>query len=173
MPFEDASFDLITCLDVLEHTPDDTATLRELRRVTRPGGWLLLTVPAYQALWSRHDEANHHYRRYGRRSLRRAAGAAGWQVRRETSFNSLLLPPAAVVRLVQRRRNATGDYTPDLQLGPDWLNGALELPLRAEARWLRKGRTLPAGLSLMVVLRNPEPVARESPTSGKARALAG
>ena len=49
------------------------ATLRELRRVSKPGGWLLVTVPAYQALWSQHDEANHHYRRYARSTLRAAA----------------------------------------------------------------------------------------------------
>src|SRR5689334_9695378 len=56
LPFPDGSFDLVTCLDVLEHTPDDVAVLRELRRITRPGGHVLLTVPAYQALWSGHDE---------------------------------------------------------------------------------------------------------------------
>jgi SAM-dependent methyltransferase len=155
LPWEDASFDLITCLDVIEHTPDDRATLRELRRVTRPGGWLLVTVPAYQALWSQHDEANHHFRRYNRRMLRAAAGESGWAVERMTSFNSLLLAPAALVRLAQRRRRgaANGDYTPDLHLGPPWLNGVLEQPLRLEARWLRRGRVLPAGLSLLAVLR--------------------
>ena len=79
LPWDDASFDLITCLDVVEHTPDDRVALRELRRVCKPGGWLLVTVPAYPALWSLHDEANHHYRRYGRRSLQAAARDAGWR----------------------------------------------------------------------------------------------
>ena len=73
LPWEDGSFDLITCLDVIEHTPDDRVTLRELRRVSRPGGYLLVTVPAYQGLWSTHDVANHHYRRYSRSRLRAAA----------------------------------------------------------------------------------------------------
>ena len=75
LPWPDASFDLITCLDVIEHTPDDRTALRELHRVCRPGGWLLVTVPAYPALWSLHDEANHHYRRYSRAALRSAAAA--------------------------------------------------------------------------------------------------
>ena len=66
LPWPDQSFDLITCLDVIEHTPDDRPALAELHRVCRPGGWLLVTVPAYPALWSLHDEANHHYRRYSR-----------------------------------------------------------------------------------------------------------
>jgi SAM-dependent methyltransferase len=157
LPWEDETFDLIACLDVIEHTADDRVTLRELRRVTKPGGWLLVTVPAYQALWSLHDEANHHFRRYGRASLRAAAAESGWQLQRMTSFNSVLLPPAAAVRLAQRRRRADGNYTPELKVGPAWLNGALERPLQLEARWLSRGRRLPAGLSLLAVLQNPPP----------------
>src|SRR5947209_5130832 len=157
LPWEDGTFDLITCLDVIEHTPDDTRTLAELRRVSKPGGWLLVTVPAYQALWSLHDVANHHYRRYGRRSLRRVAVEAGWNLRRLTSFNSVLLAPAAAVRLAQRRRRIDGGYTPEVSLGPAWLNSLLEMPLRAEARWLSTERTLPVGLSLLAVLQNPAP----------------
>jgi SAM-dependent methyltransferase len=155
LPWGDDTFDLITCLDVIEHTPDDRATLRELRRVCRPGGWLLVTVPAYQALWSLHDEANHHYRRYSRSGLRFAAVGAGWLVERMTSFNAVLLAPAAAVRVAQRRRRNDVTYTPELRLGPDWLNTALERPLRLEASWLRRGGTLPAGLSLLAVMRNP------------------
>jgi SAM-dependent methyltransferase len=156
LPWDSGTFDLITCLDVIEHTPDDRLTLRELARVTKSGGWLLVTVPAYQALWSQHDEANHHYRRYARGSLRAAAVEGGWEVQRMTSFNSLLLAPAAVVRLAQRRRRPTnGEYKSDLDLGPAWLNGVLERPLVSESRWLARGRTLPAGLSLLAVLQKP------------------
>jgi SAM-dependent methyltransferase len=157
LPWQSESFDLITCLDVIEHVPDDRAALRELRRVSKPGGWLLATVPAYQALWSYHDEANHHYRRYGRAALRTAVSDAGWRLERMTSFNTLLFPPAAVVRLAQRglRRNGgRGGEHFDLNLGPTWLNEVLERPLRAEANWLRRGRSLPAGLSLLAVLQN-------------------
>jgi SAM-dependent methyltransferase len=154
LPWDAGTFDLITCLDVVEHTPDDVLTFTELRRVTRPGGWLLVTVPAYQALWSRHDEVNHHHRRYSRKSLGGAARAAGWEVVRVTSFNGLLLAPAALVRLAQRNRSAEEDHTADLHLGPRWLNRVLELPLRAEARWLARGHSLPAGLSLLAVMRN-------------------
>jgi SAM-dependent methyltransferase len=154
LPLESESFDLITCLDVIEHVPDDRRALDELRRVSKPGGWLLLTVPAYQALWSLHDVANHHYRRYSRRSLRLAAVEAGWTVRRITSFNSILLPPAAVVRIVQRRRKADNSYKPELDIGVRWLNRVLELPLRAEAKWVGRGHVLPAGLSLLAVLQN-------------------
>ena len=155
LPWGDGVFDLVTCLDVLEHTPDDTLALRELRRVTSPGGWLLLTVPAYPKLWSTHDEVNHHYRRYTRPTLRQAATSAGWHVARLTSFNSLLLPAAAVVRISQRHRpRHTDDHVSELHVGPRWLNGALERPLRIEASLLRRGRTLYAGLSLLGVLSN-------------------
>jgi len=155
LPWGDASFDLVTCLDVLEHTPDDCAALLELRRVTRQGGWLLLTVPAYPALWSTHDEVNHHFRRYTRRTLRQASTDAGWRVARLTSFNSLLLPAAATVRISQRYRfRDHNDHVSELRVGPRWLNGALERPLRIEAALLRRGRTLHAGLSLLAVLQN-------------------
>jgi SAM-dependent methyltransferase len=153
LPWDDATFDLITCLDVIEHVPDDVAALVELRRVARPGAWLLVTVPAYQALWSRHDEANHHYRRYSRSALRAAARSAGWQIERVSSFNSLLLGPAAAVRLAQRRMRSPNGSRSDLDIGPAWLNDVLERPLALEASWLARGRTLPVGLSLLAVLR--------------------
>ncbi|HMJ32356.1 MAG TPA: class I SAM-dependent methyltransferase [Baekduia sp.] len=153
LPFPDATFDVVTCLDVVEHTPDDRATLAELRRVARPGGLLLVTVPAYQALWSWHDEVNLHYRRYDSSSLRAAARAAGWDVVGDTHFNSLLLGPAAAVRVAQRRRRRHTHS--DLDLTPLRLNGVLELPLRLEARLLASGTRLPAGLSLLAVLRRP------------------
>lgn len=156
LPWPDESFDLITCLDVIEHTPDDRVTLRELRRACRPGGWLLVTVPAYQALWSQHDEANNHYRRYSRAALRAAAGDTGWELRRLTSFNSLLFAPAAVVRLAARRRDTARDgYSDELNIGPPWMNTILEWPMTLEADWLRRGKTLPFGLSLLAVMRRP------------------
>jgi SAM-dependent methyltransferase len=153
-PFADDTFDLVTCLDVIEHTPDDRRTLRALRRVTRPGGLLLVTVPAYQALWSAHDEANEHYRRYSAGSLRAAAAAAGWTLVRDSYFNSILLAPAAAVR-VARRLVPPASGASDLQLTPGPLNAVLERPMRWEAALIRRGVRLPAGLSLLAVFRAP------------------
>ena len=153
MPFADAAFDLVTCLDVIEHTPDDRRTLRELRRVTRPGGTHVVTVPAYQALWSAHDVVNGHYRRYRRPELRAAAQEAGWFHVRDSYFNALLLGPAALVRLTRRRAGADSGRS-ELGLTPGWLNGLLEWPLRFEAAMLRGGARLPFGLSLMAVFAN-------------------
>ncbi|MEA2220155.1 MAG: hypothetical protein QOJ35_2781 [Solirubrobacteraceae bacterium] len=150
LPFADAAFDLVTCLDVVEHTPDDRRTLGELRRVTRPGGTLLLTVPAHPTLWSAHDEANLHYRRYTRGSLIDAAVETDWDVAETTYFNAALLAPAAVVRLA-RRRAPKGRS--ELSLTPPALDRVLEWPSRAEAALLRCGARVPFGLSLLAVLR--------------------
>lgn len=160
LPWEDGTFDLITCLDVVEHTADDRVTLRELGRVLKVGGHLLITVPAIQAIWSSHDVFNNHYRRYDRRMMRKAAHDAGLHIERMTYFNSLLFPPAAAVRLFRRilERDATstingnGQHFPDAKLTPMWLSPTLELALKAEASWLRTERTLPVGLSLLAVL---------------------
>jgi SAM-dependent methyltransferase len=149
LPYPEATFDLVTCLDVIEHTPDDRRSLRELARVTKPGGRLVVTVPAHPALWSAHDEANLHYRRYTRRALVEAAVTAGLDVVRDTYFNSAVLAPAALVRLGRRRGDASRS---ELAITPRTLDGLLELPLRAEAAILRRGGRVPAGLSLLAVL---------------------
>jgi SAM-dependent methyltransferase len=173
LPFPDSRFDLVTCLDVVEHTPDDRRTLGELRRVTRPGGLLLVTVPAYQALWSAHDVVNLHYRRYRAATLRHAAADAGWRLVRDTYFNSLLLPPASVVRLAERGRGPRAQSRSDLAWTPPWLDGALEWPLRVEARAIRAGRRLPAGLSLLAIFRRTAPVATAIPRRSRPLAAEG
>ena len=73
LPWDEGTFDLITCLDVIEHTPDDRVDAGRAAAGGEGRAYLLVTVPAYQALWSLHDEANHHYRRYGRETLRAAS----------------------------------------------------------------------------------------------------
>jgi SAM-dependent methyltransferase len=154
MPFPDDSFDLAVSLDVIEHLEDDLAALRELRRVLAPGGALLVTVPAYQWLWSGHDEINHHHRRYTRRSLQRVAEQAGWSQVRTTYFNSLLLPAAIVLRVLDRvSRGRTTESSLDLWVPPDPLNWLLQRPLALEAALIARGGRIPAGLSLMAVFR--------------------
>jgi SAM-dependent methyltransferase len=153
MPFADDSFDLAVSLDVIEHLADDLAALRELRRTVAPGGALLVTVPAYQWLWSGHDEINHHHRRYTRRSLQRVAEQAGWKQVRTTYFNSLLLPVAIVLRVLERFNTNTTESSLDLWIPPEPLNWLLERPLALEAALIARGGRIPAGLSLLAVFR--------------------
>jgi SAM-dependent methyltransferase len=151
IPYEDESFDLVTCLDVIEHTDDDVAALRELRRVSRRGSALVVSVPAHPRLWSYHDEVNGHRRRYTRRTLRAAAEAGGWSVERMSGFNVAYLAPAALIRIARRRQPQSGDS--ELEFTPSTLDPLLELPLRLEAALVRRGIDLPTGLSLLAVLR--------------------
>jgi SAM-dependent methyltransferase len=153
MPFAENSFDLAVSLDVIEHLDDDLEALRELRRVVAPGGALLVTVPAYQWLWSGHDEINHHRRRYTRRSLHDVAERAGWRQVRTTYFNSLLLPIAIILRVLERVNRKTTESSLDLWVPPDPLNWLLERPLALEARMIARGGRIPAGLSLLAVYR--------------------
>ncbi len=153
MPFADDSFDLAVTLDVIEHLEDDLGALRELRRTVAPGGALLVTVPAYQWLWSGHDVINHHHRRYTRRSLQRVAEQAGWQQARTTYFNSLLLPVAILLRVLDRFNKKPTESSLDLWVPPEPVNRALEQPLSLEAQLIGRGGRIPAGLSLLSVFR--------------------
>ena len=146
LPFADGTFDLVLAADVLEHTDDDGVALRELHRVAAPGALLVATVPAYAWLWSRSDEALEHRRRYTRARLAAAGEAAGWEPRLATYFNSLLLPPIALVRKLRG-----GSDRPELEATPSWLDGALSLPMRLEAALIARGVRLPAGVSIGMV----------------------
>jgi SAM-dependent methyltransferase len=153
MPFADDSFDLAVSLDVIEHLEDDTGALRELRRVVCPGGALLVTVPAYQWLWSGHDELNHHHRRYNRKTLLSAAEQAGWQPVLTTHFNSLLLPVAILLRALDRLTPRATESSLDLWVPPAPLNWLLQQPMNLEAAIIARRRCIPAGLSLLAIFR--------------------
>jgi SAM-dependent methyltransferase len=151
LPFDDGAFDLILATDVIEHLRDDGVGLAELRRVSAPAGHLLLTVPAYRWLWSEHDDAHHHFRRYTLRQLRRRVRAAGWQPVSWSYFNTTLLPAVAAVRLASRlRRRDRGGDPPrsDVQPTPAPINRMLGAPMRLEARLIAHGAHLPAGVSI-------------------------
>jgi SAM-dependent methyltransferase len=152
LPFEDGAFDLILATDVLEHVERDDQAAAELRRVAAPGALLVVTVPAYRWLWSQHDDSHHHLRRYTAGALRARLAAAGWRPVLQTYFNSLLLPPIALVRTLARRRPPRDGRT-DYQLTAGPLNRLLELPLRLEASLIARGLRFPAGVSIGMVCR--------------------
>ena len=151
LPFDDRSFDLLLACDVLEHVVDDAPALAELRRVAAPGAHLLITVPAYHWLWSKHDVQLHHHRRYTLRELRIRARAAGWEPIADSYFMTILLPAVAATRLLDRVTGRTP--ASDLNRTPPLLNAAFEAPARAEAALIARGARLPAGVSIGAVCR--------------------
>ena len=102
------AYDMVALLDVLEHVEDDVAALRAIAARMKPGATLLLTVPQHMWMWSGHDVANHHFRRYTKRTLRAAADAAGMRITLLQSFNSLLFPLAVAARAAANARGQEG-----------------------------------------------------------------
>jgi SAM-dependent methyltransferase len=148
LPFLDERFDLIAALDVLEHVDDDAAALRALQARLDPGGVLVATVPAYSWLWSRHDEATHHKRRYTLPSFVAKVRAAGFAPLHASYFNTLLFPLAvAHIKLVQPLAPGAG-----LALPPAPVNRALAALFAAE-RWMVPRLALPFGLSILACAR--------------------
>ncbi len=151
LPVASSRYDLVAATDVLEHVEHDRAAAAEMLRVTRPGGWLLVTVPAYRWMWSEEDVRLRHFRRYTRRSLLALLEGAGWEPSYATYFNALLLPPIALARAIPRPRRERSD----LDRTPRWADAPLSLPMRAEAALIRHGVRLPAGVSIGALCRRP------------------
>lgn len=156
LPWEDGSFDLVTALDVLEHADDDRGLLRELTRVTRPGGLVLVSVPAFRWLWGAQDEISHHRRRYVAQELEERVAEAGLELRHLSYFNTLLFPAIAAVRLLRsRRRPASSAVRSDFELtGPGRLNDLLGRLFAAEAPAVARLR-LPFGVSILALAARP------------------
>lgn len=151
LPFASGSFDLVACLDVLEHLGDDRAGARELARLARPGGAVLVTVPAHELLWGRQDELGHHFRRYSRPALLSTVEAANLRVERITAFNSILLLPIVVGRAVLR---LAGRWAPENEndVGGPLARKVLEAIFGLEVPLVSRC-DLPVGVSLAVVAR--------------------
>lgn len=141
-------FDAVVLMDVLEHLEDDVEALRAVHRNLKPGGVVIISVPAYRTLWSEHDELLWHKRRYSRRELQDLCNAAGFHAIAVSGFNSLLLPIAWMARKL-KLGFATGDAKP-----PTVINAILTLVLGIEATAIASGIRAPFGLSLVAVLRS-------------------
>lgn len=144
----DGAYHLIALLDVLEHVEEDGASLESIARKLAPGGWILLTVPAYQWMWSAHDEAHHHKRRYSKSGLIAVAEAAGLKPELVTYFNTLLFPLAAAARIAGK---LAGKTESDDKMPPAPLNALFGAAFGLERHLVGKV-PLPAGLSLVAIL---------------------
>ncbi|MCC7268552.1 MAG: class I SAM-dependent methyltransferase [Caulobacteraceae bacterium] len=151
LPYQPRAFDLVCAFDVIEHVDEDAASVAALARLVKPGGAMLTAVPAYQWLWSHHDELHHHKRRYRRSDYRRLFEAAGLKVEKASYFNTLLFAPAWAQRTVKK---LTGSTEPDDAMPPAWLNGLLTGVFRAEKGWLAHA-DLPFGMSIVLAARKP------------------
>lgn len=145
------SYDLVALLDVLEHVSDDRASLAAILHLLKPGGALLLTVPINPWMWSAHDAAHHHHRRYRKRVIDSLAKEAGYEIELLSPFNSLLFPPIAAVRLLGK---LTGKDDSDDALPPAPVNRILDRIFGLE-RGLVGRVPMPFGVSLVAVLRRP------------------
>ena len=152
LPFPEASYDLVAALDVLEHVRDDQRALEALVALARPGGWVIVTVPAHQALWGSHDRRLHHRRRYGRRQLEMLAESTGAEIVYVTAFNTFLAPIAMAYRLIERVVGR--DLGNQERIPPRWINAALATAFALERHFVTRS-ALPAGLSYAAILRRP------------------
>ena len=157
LPFRSAAFDLVTSFDVLYHRAviDERVALRETLRVLRPGGRLLIRLPAYKWLRSDHDRSVHGRHRYTAAETRDLLTSAGFAVERLSYINSLLLPIPVLQRLIERVAPRPAAHESQLELPVPPLNTALGTVFSAEALWLRQGRRFPAGLSVLALACKP------------------
>jgi len=164
LPFADQSFDMVCAFDVIEHVENDGLAVREMKRVCRNGGNVIVSVPAFQFLWSHHDVINHHHRRYTLKGLQKVfdnnhvANRPQGKIVYSTYFNTLLFPPVAAFRLIAEwlpqkliRRGTGADNHVIPQGSP--LNRLLELIFSIERPLLRRGVHLPFGVSAMLVYK--------------------
>jgi SAM-dependent methyltransferase len=145
LPTFQGDFDLIAALDVIEHLDDDQGSIAALAKLLQPSGRILATVPAHAWMWSGHDVAHHHKRRYSKAAFMDLFRDAGLRVVRASYFNALLFAPIALVRLAKLGHGGGDDAVP---AGP--LNAALASIFGFERRLLQVC-DLPFGVSLLVV----------------------
>ena len=158
VPFLPGTFDLVAALDVLEHVDEDVDSLAALVRLAKPGGSIIVTVPAHQRLWGSHDLRLHHMRRYGRRQLREIVHAAGAEIVFETAFNTVLAPIAVAYRLVE---NTTGlGLGNQERLPTPMVNRLLGGLFSIEGRIVGRAG-IPFGLSYGFILRRGTPDGQE------------
>ncbi len=156
IPFDNQLFDLIAMFDVLEHVEQDYSTLTALRDRLTPQGILLLTVPAFEFLWSRHDVIHHHKRRYSLSPLLRMLDRAGYKVTFASYINFWLFPLIALARIVDRLSGgkvvgsaAESEGNAELFIPPVPLNNLLEKIFASESRLIKFMR-LPFGVSIVL-----------------------
>ena len=154
IPFKEKKFDLICMLDVIEHIEEDDVTLLNLKSKLNNNGYILLTVPAYNWLWSKHDEINHHKRRYSKNSIKKLIQDKDMKLVKISYFNSFLFPIAAIVRFLNLEMNVKKkEVKNNRSIINITINWVLSKIFSFE-RYLLKIFNFPFGLSIIVILKN-------------------
>jgi len=153
MPFKSDTFSIVTCLDVLEHLGNDSGLIEEMVRVCKPGGLILITVPALRFLWSRHDEALHHKRRYTKKQLLNQVVSPNCSVIKASYFNAFLFVPIVAVRKLEsfwkNDKEAKSDFFVPI---PEWMNRFLYFLYTTELKCLRIAN-FPFGVSIVMIVQ--------------------
>ena len=150
LPEFSQQFDVVTVFDVIEHVKEDGASLRTLSSLLNPGGRIVVTVPAFNLLWSQHDDENHHQRRYRRRDLVDLANQCGLTLDYVSYFNFWLFPPVAIVRLI-RKVIPYQESWQDMRMPNEVVNRALQSVFSSERHVVGR-MSLPFGISLIAVM---------------------
>lgn len=163
MPFEDGVFDLVLATDIIEHVEDDGLALAEIRRVLKPGGAAILTVPAFPSLWGLQDEVAQHKRRYRRGELATKMRQAGYRCEQGFYFNFLLFVPIWMARKLIRLSRVR--LHSENQLNTRWLNALLEWVFSIDVRLARRWHP-PFGVSYLALARPVAAATDDGPSKG-------
>lgn len=152
IPFKDSSFSLVNAFDVLEHVEDDMRVLREIRRITSDEGELIIAVPAFMSLWSAHDVANFHKRRYSAGELTQKLKKSGFKVKRISYINFFLFPLVLAIRSIQRNfsKGLSENKRTRVEDVPGFLNSLLAGILHFEAVLIKRVN-FPFGVAILCV----------------------
>lgn len=153
-PFPDNTFDLVVAMDLVEHLDDDQSAINEMYRVCKDGGYLFITVPAYQRMWSAHDVSLEHKRRYSLNVIIAKIRQSGFEIEKSSYFVSTVFLPAFIYRMMKRKSTASSDLAPVAKP----INALLASIMKIEASIAWNIR-LPFGMTAFVLVRKPSRVA--------------
>lgn len=152
IPYPKSFFDAILMQDVLEHIQDAPEALKSVRDYLKPGGILLLTVPAVQALYCGRDRFHGHVKRYDREAMTKELAYGGMETVFLSYYNFFLFFPTAAVRMWSKHVGADRE-APDIKVFSGCANTLLEKIFAYERKWLERGRVFPFGVSIVAVAR--------------------
>jgi ubiquinone/menaquinone biosynthesis C-methylase UbiE len=151
-PKQEHKIDAITMLDVIEHIEDDSGVVKDAFKILDSNGYFIATVPAFQWLWSKHDEIHMHYRRYGLNQFEKLFSDAGFKVLYSSYFNTFLLPPAALKRFIDKITGADKKQTSPIDEVSPFMDNLFRNIFLIEQKLLPKV-SLPFGLSIILVAK--------------------